>query len=339
VGRASADEVELRPNHAHWRGAPALASVTVRCGLRGAAQLAAACAGAVDAGDALPEAVEAADELLWARPDMVIAAAPVLAAGGSWAFDLADPRFADQRVRRALSLALDRATIRARAHGGHARHVPVQAWPFVLDAPPTPADLGPWHRHDLATARELLAAAGQPALRFTVAASDDAPPAVRRERVLMAEQLRAAGVGARLEAQPARAFAARWAAADFAGVADGPATAPPAARAWYHDQVVTRRAGPGANHWRIADPELDRWAEAQRVELDPYARRELLRRSWDHLQDRVYRIERAQPFPLAARPAWLRGWRALTPFAATDVAAAWGGGSVATWRDERLERS
>ena len=334
VERVEGSTVRLRAHAAHWRGAPALDGISMRSGMDAGAQGAAFAAGVLAVGDALPQSVTDADALLRERPEAVVSAAPVLAAASSWAFDLADARFADERVRRALSLALDRSHIRERAHGGYARHVPAQAWPFVFDRPPSGAALGAWQRHDPAEARALLAAAGLPQLAFTVAYSVDAGRATEYESLLMVAMLRAIGVDARLARQPAVAFAARWRDASFAGAADGQAVAAPSASAFFHDQLVSRRAGaPGANHWRIADAQLDAWAAAQRTELDPYARRDLLRRIWERLQDRVYRLDKAQPFPLTVRPAWLHGWGALTPFAATDAPLARVGASARTWID------
>lgn len=334
VERVEGFTVRLRAHAAHWRGAPALDGISVRSGMDGSAQGAAFAAGVLAVGDALPQSVADAEALLRERPEAVVSAAPVLAAASSWAFDLADPRFADERVRRALSLALDRAHIRERAHGGYARHVPAQAWPFVFDRLPTGAALGAWQRHDPTEARALLAAAGPTQLAFTVAYSTDAGRAAEHESLLMVAMLRASGVDARLERQPAVAFAAGWRDASFVGAADGRAVAAPSASAFFHDQLVSRRAGaPSANPWRIADAQLDAWAVAQRAELDPYARRDLLRRIWERLQDRIYRLDKAQPFPLAVRPAWLHGWDALTPFAATDAPPARIGASAHTWID------
>jgi hypothetical protein len=37
------------------------------------------------------------------------------------------------------------------------------------------------------------------------------------------------------------------------------------------------------------DPDIDRWAEAQQVELNPAARKELLTKIWDRYNDGAYR--------------------------------------------------
>src|SRR5947209_12953660 len=72
------------------------------------------------------------------------------------------PPFNDVRVRRALSMAIDRErqveTVYER-HGIVTAGVP---WIYYQDAKPTAKDLGPWWQHRPADAKQLLAEAGHP---------------------------------------------------------------------------------------------------------------------------------------------------------------------------------
>ena len=88
--------------------------------------------------------------------------------------------------------------------------------------------------------------------------------------------------------------------------ADGYAPAGFTADAHFRDSVAT--GGP-LNRWGISDPRIDDWAERQSREQDPEARRELLRRIWDRLLDRAYRIEKVGALRFEVYQPWLRNLR------------------------------
>jgi ABC-type transport system substrate-binding protein len=96
-------------------------------------------------------------------PGLMVQVRPPMA-GGLWiaGHHDTDPRWADIRVRRALSLSIDRRRIIDTQTHGLGVSLPYFPWPFVLDSPPPPEALGPWMRHDPAESRRLLEAAGHP---------------------------------------------------------------------------------------------------------------------------------------------------------------------------------
>jgi peptide/nickel transport system substrate-binding protein len=72
------------------------------------------------------------------------------------------PPFNDVRVRRALSMAIDRQKQVDTVYEGHGIVTAGVPWIYYQDAKPTARDLGPWWQYRPADARKLLAEAGHP---------------------------------------------------------------------------------------------------------------------------------------------------------------------------------
>ena len=72
------------------------------------------------------------------------------------------PPFNDVRVRRALSMAIDRQKILDTVFEGHGLVTAGVPWIYYQDAKPTLKELGPWWQYRPAEAKKLLAEAGHP---------------------------------------------------------------------------------------------------------------------------------------------------------------------------------
>ena len=72
------------------------------------------------------------------------------------------PPFNDVRVRRALSMAIDRQKQVDTVFEGHGIVTAGVPWIYYQDAKPTAKDLGPWWQYRPAEAKKLLAEAGHP---------------------------------------------------------------------------------------------------------------------------------------------------------------------------------
>jgi peptide/nickel transport system substrate-binding protein len=70
--------------------------------------------------------------------------------------------FNDVRVRRALSMAIDRQSQLDTVYEGHGLVTAGVPWIYYQDAKPTAKDLGPWWQHRPADAKKLLVEAGHP---------------------------------------------------------------------------------------------------------------------------------------------------------------------------------
>ena len=63
------------------------------------------------------------------------------------------------------------------------------------------------------------------------------------------------------------------------------------------------------NLWQLDDPQVDAWAEAQQVELDPEARREIHRTMWEYFLDKMFWPPLPSPLRFEVYQPWLRGVR------------------------------
>jgi len=304
--------VKFRSNPEYWGGKPYLDGMEYRIMPDQAARLAAFRAGQLDYAYAIPSNKLEADALIKSNPDVVVTADPILMTSGSWGFNLTNPKFADERVRRAMSLAIDRKRVNQIVYQGFAKDVPTQAWPFVFDKLPTSeAEIGKWVRYDPAEGKRMIAAAGAEKLEFNVIYSPAYGGQGEQESTLYIEMLKEIGVNAKLENVGGQnEFNAQWVTVKYKDAADGWATAAPSANGFYHDQIKTNTNGSNPNNrWYISDKQLDEWADQQKVEVNPQKRKEIWRKQWDLLQDKVYRFDNQQPFALQAYQPWLRHFR------------------------------
>ena len=329
---APGSQVRLRRNPAYWEGAVPLDGLEIAIEPDPARRLAAFREGRADYVSNTFERLGAARALLGERPATQAHLVPAFSSQWGLALDLADPRFADERVRRALSLAVDRAALADGLHDGLAKTLPTAPWVHIFDREPAGPELGRWLRHDPAEARRLLAAADALPLAFALRFRNyhDAANRLANERI--AEQFAAVGVTMTLDELDMAEFNRQWSANDWGEAADGYAPACFTADAVFRDSVTS--GGP-LNRWGISDPRIDDWAERQSRELDPEARRELLRRIWDRLLDRAYRIEKVGALRFEVYQPWLRNLRLYdaTGDLGLQIARVWldrgGGGEAA----------
>ena len=117
-------------------------------------------AGQLDFGAAISTKADA-DALLKSNPDIRVNVSPIVFSSGGMSFNLTNPKFKDERVRRAISMAVDRPAFIQKAFGGYGRSVAELGWPFVFDHIPSDAELGQYFVKNVPEAQKLLQAAGQ----------------------------------------------------------------------------------------------------------------------------------------------------------------------------------
>lgn len=201
------------------------------------------------------------------------------------AFNLEMEKYADERVRRAIALGIDHDEINEILYEGNSPVRAVIPYNHIFSSEDE-VDYGPYLRtYDPDEAVSLLQAAGQenlviPQLIYRAYVQD--------QNDLWVDQLRRIGVDLQLQAADYVEFNSQLAGISWAesiGAWDQHGTQ---ANNYFRGQLVT---GSPANWSRISDPDIDQWAQAQAVELDPEARREIQRQIWDKLLDQVYRVE------------------------------------------------
>jgi ABC-type transport system substrate-binding protein len=83
-----------------------------------------------------------------------------------WQYQMKNPLFKDERIRRALSLAFDRKDFDLANNGGDNQNAEgpfsqaPMPWPLMFDSYPTRKVNGPWYQYDPAEASKMMQAAG-----------------------------------------------------------------------------------------------------------------------------------------------------------------------------------
>ncbi|MFZ4411015.1 MAG: ABC transporter substrate-binding protein [Paracraurococcus sp.] len=292
VSHRNGDRIEFERNEAYWGPAPAWSRVNYRMITNDAARTAALLAGDVDVIDQVPTS-----DLAKLRGDQRVALSEITGLRLIYlAFDHAraesSPFLADNdgkplpqnplrdlRVRRALSLALDRNAIVERVMEGAAipagQFLPEGSFSFVPDlvAPKADAD----------AARKLLAEAGFPqGFRITLHGPNDRYPNDSRIIQAIGQMWTRIGVRTAVEAQPWTTFIARAGRQEFSAFLQGWGTGSGEGSNPLRNLTATpdRDKGYGAsNRGRYANPEMDRVLDQAMRELDDAKREALLRQA------------------------------------------------------------
>ena len=227
--------------------------------------------------------------------------------------------FDDVRVRRALSMAINRDDIIFGPFDGMAGLGYAQDWTFFgQEWPWDEKQVGPYMKFDVAAAKKLLAEAGY-----------------------------ANGLGRPIEMyhlwnsplneQVGRIVADNW--RKNLGI-DVKETMPPDSAAWtdklygvkYDDVIIAAVAGPSLdpdaysydplhsksskNYFHVKDAEIDAAADAQRIEFDLKKRQDLLKKIMDRDLDQMYRIWTVTPYKIGMRNPYM--------YNSVDQVHAWG---------------
>ena len=237
------------------------------------------------------------------------------------------PPFSDVRVRRAVSLAVNRqAVIDAVADGVG-----------VLNSPGVPAALRDWslpfdqlgegaryYKYDPAEARRLLAEAGYPkgfqtVVDFHSFGTVQAVDAVQ----LVIKDLKDVGIDARLNQKEYGAFIATTALGKYEGIVYGPNTP-----FLEPDSFLATAYLPDSprNMLHVNDPVLTDLVLRQRRVQDPARRRELIHETQRHLSKQVYGVD---VFSAVVIGVWDQALKNYAP----NIGYDYGGRLMAAWLD------
>lgn len=295
-------------NPDYWQGPTLLERFDTPYMLDPSAGLAAFRVGQVDWGVTVPREPDF-EALLKTNPDIQYYASPIFTGTFSIAFNNELPLWSDERIRRAISLAVDRDTLGSVVYGSLANSVPVLDWRFFWDEQPTAesGNLGNWWRTDINEAKQLLSAAGQPNFSFEMQYYNYTPEANQRQNEILVDQLRAAGIELKASSVEYSQFNSQWTTrTGNAQAYDGWLAFNPTAQHYVFG--LQHSTSPG-NRYRIHDAEIDAWAEQHLVELDEDNRRELAQKVWNKVYDQVYRVDKPTGSAITVQQPWLRGLR------------------------------
>ncbi len=290
VSHRIGDRIELERNDAFWGERPAYGRVNYRMITNDAARTAALLAGDVDVIDQVPTS-----DLARLRTDQRVTLSEIVglrliflgldhlrAANENSPFitdnngqPLGRNPLQDVRVRRALSIAIDRRAIVDRVMEGAAipasQFLPEGTYSHVPDMPPP--------TYDPDAARRLLAEAGYPqGFRITLAGPNDRY--INDARIIQAvgQMWTRIGVRTAVEAQPWTTFVARAGRADFSAHLIGWGSNPDGSHPLRNIlATINRDRGWGSsNRGRYSNPRLDELLLQSLSELDNTRREQLL---------------------------------------------------------------
>ena len=297
------------------------------------ARLAAFRVGQLDYGYTLGNTKSLLDDLLETNPDVQVNLVPAVS---SWTFgmNLSNPMFEDVRVRRALTLAIDTSLIRSLIYDDFAKSLTLQPWIYAVDEEPNAENglLGDWNpRYDPDEARKLLAAAGAPNLDFESTYYIYGAYITQHTEII---QRNFADVGIEMGTNSVdyTEFNSTWIPRKIEEVTtSGWQTAGFDTDNYFYNSVFSDSPG---NRWNLNDPQVDEWARAQQVELDPDARKAIVRQMWDYFLDQMFWPPLASGIQIVVYQPWLRGFRFGGPNTSSSYYYDWGDQVAGAWIDK-----
>jgi peptide/nickel transport system substrate-binding protein len=295
-------------NPDYWeKGYPFVERATMRVIPDTAAALAAYRAKEVDIGGGTTATKEEITSLVRADPDTVVQVLATSRGGNvnGLQFNLKNKMFQDIRVRRALSMAIDRKGIADTLYDGRGQGFssPAIPWVFAFDKEPTLADQGPWYQYKPDEARRLLREAGVAGTKnvdFVYWYQRTTAPLIQQMWKDVGFEINLREVDNPTHIQLLNNY--KW--DDTIGIVWG--SPHYEVDGWVYPFYKT---GGGLNYNYVADPDLDRLLEAQRLEGDPTKRKAILKQIWDHLHDKVYEVWWPQNYTSYNWRSYVRNYR------------------------------
>jgi len=208
-------------------------------------------------------------------------------------FQMTNPTYQDDRVRQAISKAMDRNEYDLARNGGDNQN-PEGAysnspmpWPLLFDGYPTAAVQGPWYQFDAAEASKLMQAAGytadnplvaeMPSYYYRTELAQLVVPGINQNLPEVNITFREVDNPTHVTLMSDRNFD------EMIGFLWGPP-------GYSMDQWIYPfyHSGGSLNYGSVNDPELDDLLVKQRAESNPDAQVELWRQVYDRIHDKVY---------------------------------------------------
>ena len=298
-----------------------------------ASRLAAFRAGQVDYAYSIVGNIRDLDALLGTNPDIQVHSAPIFNNTFTVAMNLDNPKFQDERIRRGLNMAIDKNQIIDIIYDGLGKNLTVQPWTIVFDEEPTleSGRFGDYWAFDPDEARAQLAAAGAEDLELDLIFYNYSDSSNSGQNEILVDQLRQAGITLNSNRVDYTEFNSQWVGASYGEIADGWVSQGHDADNFFFNIVHSESP---ANRWHINDPDIDSWAEQQKVELDPEMRRELQTKIWDRMVDQMYTITKPTGFRFDPYQPWLKGMSFSGALGSNSFFYDWGPQVYNAWLDK-----
>ena len=325
--------VSFTRNPDHWAGKAHLDGFEFRVMTDASAQLAAFRAKQIEFGYTVAGVPPDYEQLVKTMPDVQATASVPTNGTTTLALNLELPKYQDERVRRGLSLALDRNEIINVALKGYGVAMPLLPWIFVFDQQPTPESglLGKWWKTDRTEAKKLLDAAGAQNIEISMIYYNYSDANNSAQNEIVVNQFRAVGVKLDAKRTDYTEFNSQWVGAKYPDAADGWQAQGFDTDTFFYQNLLSSSP---ANRWHVKDAQIDEWAEQQRSELNPQRRRELLRKIWDKDLDMQYRITKPNLVATSVYQSWMRGYRSVGALGANSYFYDWGPQVKDIWLDK-----
>jgi ABC-type transport system substrate-binding protein len=225
-----------------------------------------------------------------------------------------DP-FKDPRVRRALSLLIDRDTIIASLAQGMAGYGYGQDWTyFGSEYPFEPSKLGPWFKYDPKQAKQLLDAAGVKDLQLDFLMGQFAGFNFDVWTAIAGMWQKDAGIKTTIDAPQ---DSATWQSKFFGGTYNHLMGIGYVGPGWDPDTFAYQalHSKSTKNYFKVNDPKVDELALKQRETMNTDARKKILAELMDYDLDQVTRLWTVAPYKINLRKPNF--------YNLTDTEAAW----------------